>query len=444
MDKTVLPDEVNYILDKLDSNNFEGYIVGGCVRDSLLNKIPNDWDITTNAKPEQVKQLFDKTIDTGLKHGTVTVVLNGENYEVTTYRTDGKYSDNRRPDSVVFTSSLKDDLSRRDFTINSIAYNHNEGLIDYFNGKDDLKNHIIKAVGSPNKRFQEDALRMMRAIRFSAQHDFDIEPNTEESIRRNSYLLQAVSKERIRDEMCKILISDYPGYGIEMLERCNLLEFTMPELCECVGFDQRNIHHDKNVFEHIISVLNNSPKILNVRLAALLHDIAKPQTFTIDENDCGHFYGHHIDSAIMAEEILKRLKFDNKTIESVVILVREHMSKYDFLRKSTIKKFINRVGVDNLDNLFHLQIADMKGSKPPHNFTQIFELKTQVEKILNEKQPLTVRDLAVNGHDLMGVGVQPGVEMGQILNSLLESVLEDPSLNTRDKLLELVKNHYES
>lgn len=224
-------------------------------------------------------------------------------------------------------------------------------------------------------------------------------------------------------------------------EEYNLL-IENPELCECVDFNQYNIHHDKNVFDHIISVINNTPKILNVRLAALLHDVAKPKCFSVDEEENGHFYGHHLDSAIMAEEILKRLKFDNKTIESVVILVKEHMSRYDFLRVTSIKKFINRVGIDNLNDLFELQIADIKGSAPPHNFSSVINLKLEVERILNEKQPLTVKDLEINGHDLMEVGIQPGIKMGEILNELLEEVLTNPNINSKEILLNLVKENY--
>lgn len=321
----LIPNYVEYIMMHLEEYGHKTYLVGGGVRDIFNNKNPRDYDVTTSATPEQVIGLFKKVVPTGLKHGTVTVLTRDESVEVTTLRKDGIYKDNRHPEEVIYTTKLKDDVARRDFTINSIAIDLEGNVYDYFNGIKDIENKTIRAVGNPDERFNEDSLRMMRAIRFSAQHDFDIESETEESIRKNNYLLQAVSKERIRDELCKILLSDYPGYGIEMLERCKLLEFVIPELCECIGFDQRNIHHNKNVFEHIISVLNNSPKILNVRLAALLHDIAKPKTFSIDENGNGHFYGHHIDSAIMAEEILKRLKFDNKTIESVVILVREHM-----------------------------------------------------------------------------------------------------------------------
>lgn len=320
-----IPNYVEYVMIHLQENKYKVYLVGGGVRDIFNNKEPKDYDLTTSATPEQVKKLFRKVVSTGEKHGTVTVIVLGEHIEVTTLRRDGIYKDNRHPEEVMFTTGLKEDVARRDFTINSIAIDIDGNVYDYFNGLKDIENKIIRAVGDPDKRFNEDALRMIRAIRFSAQYDFDIEEETENSIIRNAYLIQMVSKERIRDELCKILISNYPGYGIEMLQKCNLLQYIIPELCECINFDQRNIHHDKNVFDHIISVLNYTPNILNVRLAALLHDIGKPMCFTIDENNQGHFYQHHIIGAEMTKSILERLKFDTKTINNVSILVKEHM-----------------------------------------------------------------------------------------------------------------------
>ena len=432
-----IPYVVEYVLNHLEYNGFQGYLIGGSVRDIFNYKSPKDYDICTNATPEQVKSLFAKSYDTGLKHGTVTIVLKDEYLEVTTLRKEGIYKDNRSPEEVFYTNSLKEDVARRDFTINSIAIDVNRNVYDYFGGLKDIENKIIRAVGNPDQRFNEDALRLMRAIRLSAQHDFDIEENTLQAIIKNAYLIQMISKERTRDELCKILLSDYPGYGIEMLERTRLLQYIIPELCECVGFNQRNIHHDKDVFEHTLSVLNNSPKILNVRLGALLHDIGKIKTFSIDDNGNGHFYGHHIEGAIIAEEILKRLKFDNKTIENVVILVRYHMDRYDKIRTTNIKKFINRIGIDNINDLFELQIADVLGSaKEYQDFSNVISLKEQCFKILNEKQPLTVKDLAINGHDLMNIGIQQGKEIGIALNWLLEMVLINPNLNNYEDLSE--------
>ena len=433
-----IPEEVKYILNKLNDNGYDAYIVGGCVRDSLLNKIPSDWDITTNATPIQIKKIFDKTIDTGIKHGTVTVVLNNKNFEITVYRVDGVYSDGRHPDSVTYTNSLIEDLSRRDFTINSMVYNEKDGLVDYFNGQRDLQEQFINTVGSANERFNDDALRMMRAVRFACQLNFSISLRTFLGIVRGKESIRLISQERIRDELCKILISDNPGRGINLLKSTGLLDIILPEISKMINFDQKNPAHHKDIYEHTLLVLDNTPNDLILRLSALLHDVGKPNTFSIDEKNIGHFYHHHVEGEIIAKQILRRLKFDNYTINTVCKLVREHMSRYDFLRVSSIKKFINRVGVDNLDRLFELQIADIKGSKAPYDFSGIENLRKNVYEVLNTKQPLTIKDLQINGYDLMEVGIEPGIEIGKILNWLLESVLENPELNEKGELLRLV------
>jgi tRNA nucleotidyltransferase (CCA-adding enzyme) len=424
----------------LEENNYQAYLVGGGVRDSFLNKEPKDFDVATSATPQQVKQLFDKVIPTGEKHGTVTVLIRNNSVEVTTLRKDGIYKDFRHPEEVFFTDNLKEDLARRDFTINALAIDLNDKIYDYFGGLNDLKRGAIKAVGDPNDRFKEDPLRMMRAIRFACQLDFYVNISTLTSISTNSELINRISAERIKDELCKMLLSNYPEFGIRALLDTGLLKYTISELCECDNFDQHNIHHDKNVFDHIMEVLSNTPRILNIRLAALLHDIAKPKTFTLDENGNGHFYGHHIDGADIAEEILRRLKFDNKTIETVRTLVFEHMSRYDFLRVASIKKFINRVGIGNLNDLFELQIADIKGSAPPHDFSGVINLRQKVEDILTKEEPLTVKDLAINGYDLMELGYEPSKKMGDILKYLLEEVLINPNINTKDSLKDIIAN----
>lgn len=437
--KIKLTEDVSYILDILIKNGYEAYIVGGCVRDSLIERQLKDWDITTSAKPEDILRLFEKTIPTGIKHGTVTVVLNKNNYEVTTYRIDGDYSDNRHPDEVIFTSSLKEDLSRRDFTVNSLAYNSINGLVDMFDGISDLHNRLIKCVGDPDKRFNEDALRMLRAIRFACQLDFTIDEETYKAISRNYALLRNVSSERIKDEFCKILLTSKPSRGMKMLLETKLLDYIVPELKESVGFDQKNPHHDKNVFDHIMSVLDNSEENLVVRLGALLHDIGKPRTFSIDKKGIGHFYGHNVVSAQMAEEILKRLKFDNKTIEKVLIIITEHMSAYNNMKNRTLKKFISRVGVDNLEDLFQLQIADSKGHKKDADFSPILKRREEVKKILESGEPFTVSQLKINGNDLITLGFKPGKYIGVILNELLEKVMEKPELNNRDSLLKIAR-----
>jgi tRNA nucleotidyltransferase (CCA-adding enzyme) len=434
-----IPKQVEYIIQQLNENGYEAYIVGGCVRDSLLNREPKDWDITTNATPLQVKDIFTKTIDTGLQHGTVTVMIDKVGYEVTTYRIDGNYSDSRRPDSVVFTTSLKEDLARRDFTINAMAYNHKDGLIDYYEGLKDIKQNIIRCVGNPINRFREDALRMMRCIRFTCQLNFSIDFDTFKSINKLNDTIIKISQERIREELNKILVSNYASKGIRKLHYSGLLKYIMPELDLCYGFEQNNSHHDKTVFEHILSVVDNSPSKLDIRLSALLHDIGKPKCYTVDETGEGHFYQHHIDSEIIAREILTRLKYDNKTIDKVCILVREHMSRYDFLRNKNTKKFINRVGVENLEDLFELQIADIKGSsKEYQNFDNILKLKEECQRILNEKQPLSIKDLNINGCNLMKLGYKEGKDIGNKLKELVELVLENPELNTKEELMKFI------
>ena len=434
-----IENNANLILEKLEANGYEAYIVGGCVRDSLLQIKPQDWDICTDALPQEVMSVFKnfKLVPTGLKHGTVGIILDGKIYETTTYRIDGKYLNNRKPEEVIFTSSLKEDLSRRDFTINSLAYNEKDGLVDYFQGYEHLKKRSIKAVGNPKERFEEDALRMLRAIRFACQLNFKIEEDTLKAIEQKAPLLKNISKERIRDEFSKILLTDYPSRGIKLLLKAKLLEFIAPELIACIGFNQHNPCHDKDVFNHTLAVLDNTPKKLVIRLAALLHDIGKPHTFSMDEKNIGHFYGHHLKSEVLARGFLERLRFDNKTIERVSILVREHMSKFNEVSDKGVKRLINRVGVENVFDLFTLQIADIKGCKPRHDFNKILKVKSRVEKILNNQEPLMIKDLKVTGYDLMDIGISPGAKMGEILEKLLQVVLEKPELNDREKLLKI-------
>ena len=444
-----IPREIKYIMQYIFKNNYKVFIIGGAVRNSLLNIKIYDWDLVANTKPKNIINIFNnyKVIPTGLQHGTVTVIINNISVQITSMRKDGVYKDNRSPEEVFFTNSLKEDVARRDFTINSIAIDVNRNVYDYFGGLKDIENKIIRAVGKAEDRFNEDALRLIRCIRFSCQHDFTIEKNTFQAIIKNAYLIQMTSKERIRDELCKILMSDNPSKGIRLLQETGLLQYIIPELCDCVGFKQCNPNHDKDVFEHIISVLNNTPKILNVRLSALLHDIAKPKCFTLDDNGIGHFYYHHIEGEKLTEEILFRLKFDNKTINDVKILVREHMfnfSEKGKIKTSVIKKFMNRVGIDNLENLFCLRIADIKGSKnkDQNKIDNVMFLVGECHRIVSEKQPLTVKDLAINGKDLIDIGIQPGIKMGQILSDLLERVLDNPELNDKEMLLYLVKEKY--
>ena len=440
-----IPNGVKIILDVLKNNGYEAYVVGGSVRDSEIGlAVPKDYDVTTNALPENIIKLFHKTIPTGIEHGTVTVMINGDGYEVTTYRVDGEYLDNRRPQGVTFVSNLKEDLARRDFTINALAFNEEEGLIDYFSGIEDLNNKIVRAVGEPNIRFQEDALRMLRAIRFAASLDFDIEEKTLEGIKGNCDLILNVSNERIRDELCKMLISSNSTKALRLLEETKLLGFILPELKKTVGFNQQNPHHDKDIFQHILAVVEKCPPSLDLRVAGLLHDIAKPECFTTDKEGTGHFYGHDKKGAIICEQILRRLKFDNQSISKISLLVKEHMNVLTKPTDASVKRLINRVGVDLVPDLFTLQRADALGSRSPQmRLKEIDKVEEKTRAILESKVPLSIKELAVNGRDLMSeFSLKSGEEIGGMLKFLLNKVLESPEFNSREKLLSIIENEY--
>lgn len=439
-----MPAWVLYIIETLIACEFEAYAVGGCIRDSLLGRKPHDWDVTTSARPNDVIEIFKnlgyRVVETGLQHGTVTVVIDKESFEITTYRIDGEYEDNRHPKEVEFTSSLKEDLARRDFTINAMAYNHHEGLVDYFGGVEDLNNKIIKCVGKAEDRFSEDALRMMRAIRFSSQLGFDIDIDIVEAICNLSESISNISKERIREELNKILVSDNAVDGICHLVQSGLNSFIIPELNKCLKFNQYNKHHDKDIFWHTLSVVENVPPTPELRLAALLHDIGKPKTFRMGEDSQGHFLEHHKVGADMTREILTRLKYDNKTIDKVCLMVYEHMISTN-MKKPGIKKLINRVEKDNIDDLIELAIADRKASAKEYQaYDDILELKNKIDEIINNQEPVNFKDLKINGSDLINLGFKQGKQIGMVLNELLESVLDNPELNNRETLMSLAKD----
>ncbi|GKU27295.1 CCA tRNA nucleotidyltransferase [Clostridium folliculivorans] len=438
-----IPKEVQFIIDKFYENGFEAFIVGGCVRDNIRGVTPNDYDITTNAFPYKIQSLFDKTIPTGIQHGTITVIVQGNSFEVTTYRIDGEYIDNRRPESVEFVSDIKEDLSRRDFTINAMAYNSTLGLIDYFGGNDDINKRLIKAVGDPDKRFNEDALRMMRAVRFASQLDFDIEKETLSSIIRNSHLIKNISFERIRDEFIKIIMSDNPRLGLKLLADTKILKYIIPELDACIGFDQHTPYHDKDIFNHTLSVVEKVQKKVHLRLAALFHDIAKPICFTLDENNIGHFYGHNNKGDHLSRKIFRRLRIDNSTSDIACTLVKEHMNVLVNATDVALKRMINRVGKDLVYDLFNLQRADILSSAPPFLYLEhVDKMESKITEILNSKAPLASKDLAINGNDLINeLNLKPGKELGNLLNHLLEKVLKDPNLNTKENLFNLAKEY---
>ncbi len=442
-----IPKNVKFIIDTYYNNNYESFMVGGCVRDSLLGLKPKDFDITTSALPEITEDLFTKTIPTGIKHGTVTVVIDKENFEVTTYRTEGNYIDNRRPEKVEFVTNIKEDLSRRDFTINAFAYNDKEGLIDYFNGMDDLKNKVIRAVGDPNKRFNEDALRMLRAIRFSAQLGFSIESKTYDAIKDNVQLIKNISNERIRDELCKILLSDNPCEGIETLRETNMLSIILPEINDLVEYTPLCNNHNRNVFTHTLKVLNNTYANLNLRLAALFHDIGKINTITALPNGHHYFPGHSEEGAKMVMDVLKRLKFDNLTIESISALIKHHLVlNVSYMpTDGEIKRLINNVGKENIFILFDLQRADINALWDPVPFLKKVDfMESRTKFILDNNEPLTLKDLAIDGKTLITeLKILPGKEVGIILHKLLEDVLDNKDLNNKNQLINLAKKYKE-
>ncbi|MBU3182255.1 CCA tRNA nucleotidyltransferase [Clostridium psychrophilum] len=440
-----IPNDVKTILSTLNNNGYQSYVVGGCVRDFKIGiSLPKDYDITTNALPDEIIKLFDKTLPTGIQQGTITVMINEVGYEVTTYRIDGEYLDNRRPDCVTFVSSLKEDLARRDFTINALAFNETDGLVDYFGGVKDLENKTIRAVGEPNKRFKEDALRMLRAIRFASRLNFNIEEKTLKAIKENHKLILNVSYERIRDELCKMLVSNNTTKALKLLEDTKLLMLVLPEIQASVGFNQKNPYHDKDIFEHTLAVVENCPPKINIRVAALLHDIAKPECFTIDEKGIGHFYGHDKKGVILSEKILRRFKFDNKSINDIEILVKEHMNVLIKPTDVTVKRLINRVGVDLVFDLFTLQIADALGSRFHEiRIGQINRVKEKTIAIIESKVPLSIKQLQVDGKELIKqFDIKPGKEIGDMLKFLLNKVLENPNFNTKEKLLAIIYDKY--
>lgn len=443
-----IPQEIKSIISRLEKGGFEAYVVGGPVRDFLLGKIPKDWDITTNAKPEEIQKIFPESFYNN-KFGTVTVVNKKtedeklRNIEITTYRVDVGYSDKRHPDKVKFTPNLKEDLSRRDFTVNAMALQTkneklktiNYKIVDLFGGQEDLKNKIIKAVGNPDERFSEDALRMLRAVRFACQLDFEIEKKTFRAIQKNKDLMKFVSCERIRDEFEKIILSDRASEGIELLRESGLLKYIIPELEKGIGVRQ-NRHHIYTIYEHSVLSLKHCPsKKLEVRLASLFHDIAKPQTKAGTGQD-STFYNHDYLGAKFAKKILARLKFPNKTIEKVSLLVKNHMFYYnvDEVSEAGVRRLIRRTGKENLKDLMDLRIADRLGSGVPKAKPyKLRHLEYLIEKV--SKDPISAKMLKINGQDIMKIlNATPGPKIGAILKVLLSEVIEDPEKNTKEYL----------
>lgn len=436
-----LPKGVSFIIKELNKNGHEAYVVGGCIRDVLIGLAPKDYDITTSADPEEVMRIFRKTIPTGLKHGTVEVVTTDGIYDVTTYRADGEYINSRYPTNVIFIDDLVEDLRRRDITINAMAYNTEKGIIDPFNGTEDIRGRLIKAVGNPILRFKEDALRILRAVRLATTLNFNIEEKTLLAIVETMDGLRFISVERIREELDRILLSKNPSRGISMLFQLGIMKYVLPELMSMAVFDQFNPHHDKDVLGHTLEVLEHVPDKLHLRLAALFHDSGKPQTFTVDRNGVGHFYGHEDKSVEIARKALERLKYDNKTIHKVTKLISYHMVSTDMKNELKMKKLINRLGQENINDLIELKIADFV-SKPETSSKKLFDInafRDRMTEIIQRKDPLTIRDLAVTGQDIMDLGIREGRKVGEILNSLLDTVLKEPRLNDKETLLTIAR-----
>ena len=433
-----LPQKVNFIIDILRRHGFEAYAVGGCVRDLILAKQPSDWDITTSAKPEEVKEVFHRTVDTGIAHGTVTVLMQDETFEVTTFRVDGNYSDGRHPDAVRFTPSLEEDLKRRDFTINAMAYSEKTGLIDLFGGMRDLQTRTIRCVGDPNERFSEDALRIMRAVRFAAQLGFKIEDHTLQAIAEHAENLRQVSAERIRVEMTKLLLSDHPAMFRYFCD-LGLTKVFLPEFDLCMETPQNTPHHLYSVGEHILRTLSVVPAETHLRLAMLFHDIAKPKVRTTDENGRDHFKGHAQLGAQMAREILRRLKFDNHTIETVAKLVLFHDYRPE-PNDADVRYAVHRIGRDLFADYLTVQWADTTAKstfKQEMKFQRIRDVNEVYLRIIGRGDPLTLKDLAISGHDLTEIGIK-GEEVGRLLNDALLMVLKDPANNEKEFLMQYV------
>lgn len=439
-----LPIDVKNILEKLNMAGFEAYVVGGCVRDSLLGKKPKDWDICTNAKPKQVMKVFKgfNIIPTGLQHGTVTVMVKGEGYEITTYRVDGDYSDGRHPDNVSFTSNLAEDLARRDFTINAMAYSEEEGIVDLYGGVSDLRNGLIKCVGNPLDRFNEDALRIMRAMRFASVLGFQIEDSTKQAMLNLYENLSLIARERINVELSKLLLGK--GNVNILREYVDIISYIIPELKEMVGFEQHSVWHIYDVWEHTLSVIKNiKNNDLNTLLAGLLHDIGKPSTFTLVDGE-GHFYGHYSESVKIAEKVLKELKFSNDIIDEVLKLIEYHDLECSASNKF-IRRMLNKLGKETFDKLLVLKRADILGQSQLQKVERlrvINELERLLKDFKIEDDCFSLKQLKLNGKDLIQMGFKPGKEMGDILNILLNKVIDEELENEKDTLIRFVKDEF--
>lgn len=442
--KIQLPEKVNTIIQTLQEHGYEAYAVGGCVRDSLLGREPGDWDITTSASPDETKKLFARTVDTGIEHGTVTVLLGKEGFEVTTYRIDGKYEDSRHPTEVIFTRNLREDLLRRDFTINAMAYNDTEGIVDIFGGMDDLKRKIIRCVGNARERFGEDALRIMRGVRFAAQLGFSLEKETKEAMTELAPTLEKISAERIQTELVKLLVSDSP----ELIREAYHLGITaviLPEFDEMMRTGQETKYHRYDVGEHTVQAVCNVPPDKVLRLTMLLHDVAKPEMKTVDADGTAHFKGHDIRGEQKAKEILRRLKFDNDTIHKVTKLVRWHDYRMS-AEKKNVRKAMSKISAELFPMYLLVKRADILAHsmyRREEELENLSGLQKCYEEIVADHECVSLKQLAVTGTDLIGIGMKPGKQIGEVLNELLRIVLEYPEFNNKEHLIRFVQNRFD-
>ncbi len=430
----MIPNEVIYIMNKLEQNGHEAYIVGGAVRNHIMGYPINDWDITTNATPDQIESIFDNTYAVGRAFGTIVVKLTSS-YEITTYRSESNY-DGRKPGLVAFSSSIRKDLERRDFTMNAMIMDKDGNISDYYNGQDAIAANMIQTVGNPLDRFKEDYLRVYRYIRFTTQYNFTRNDIIDDII-CDLPINSNISAERIREEFNKIILSEFPSKGIRHLYDVGLLDYIFPEIIPSVNFDQHSKFHHLNVFDHLLNALDKVPPNLPIRLAALCHDIGKPQTYQLIEGE-GRFYGHDKESSKLALSFLKRLKYDNVTMDAVETLISNHMRLLDLENKKSVKKFMTKIGFNLLDSFLDLRKADILSSTTNDTLESIDSMRNKFAEILHEKEPMTVNDLAVNGYDLISIGLV-GKEIGKTKDYLLEIVLDDPKMNTKEQLLQCVK-----
>lgn len=439
-----MPKNVDIAINLLQSAGFEAYAVGGCVRDSLLGKTPNDWDITTSAKPEDMKSVFADfhCIDTGIKHGTVTVVIDGEPLEITTFRLDGEYEDNRHPKSVTFTSNLGADLGRRDFTVNAMAYSKKTGTVDLFGGQNDLKNKIIRCVGDPDRRFNEDALRILRALRFASALDFDIEEKTAQSLLKNRALLGNISEERIAKELLKLVC----GKGAKRIltDFAPVLFEILPELQPMYKNSHDNPHHCYDIYEHTLIAVESIDPEPTLRFAMLLHDCGKPAVKKFDENGVAHFYGHQRISAEISAQILARLKVSNKFRDEILFLVSNHDRWELYENTEKMPRYLSKFGLDGVLNLLKVMRADVLAQSPEYRYRldQIADAEEIAKNLAAQKPCLSLSELQINGRTLMDIGIPQGRKLGAVLAQLLDEVIDGVTKNTQEALTTRAREIY--